>query len=102
MRVRRKIVVFGVLIALLLPCLAFLEFLELTTFHDDPSNACILQADSGRSSVIANGHVAIKAATQIQSFTPIFNSWHQKISPPEFTSTRAPQDFLALFSLRRT
>ncbi|MGH9734630.1 MAG: hypothetical protein ACRD8A_08590 [Candidatus Acidiferrales bacterium] len=99
---RHKIVAIGLLIAMLLPCLTFLEFLELTTFHDDPSNAFILTADSGRSSRITIAHTSIKPANEMQESTPIFTARRQQMSRSEFSSACAPQDLLALFSLRRT
>jgi len=99
MRVRHRIVAIGLLIATLLPCLTFLEFVELTTFHDDPSNAFILTSPSSRFSVIADRRIA---TNETENTPQVFAAGPRRTSLFEVSPARAPQDLLALFSLWRT
>ncbi|HEX5424116.1 MAG TPA: hypothetical protein VFW94_11245 [Candidatus Acidoferrales bacterium] len=99
MRLERKIVAISLLVAMLLPGLTFLEFLELTTFHDDPSNAFILKGDADAFSVIDDGYIA---AGEIQSSLRNCAVWPRRASLSSSTSRPLPQDLLALLSLWRT
>lgn len=99
MPLKRKIVAIGLLIAMLLPGLTFMEFLELTTFHDDPSNAFILKADTDSFSVIDDDHIV---AREIQSSLQNFAVWPQRTPVSGSAFRPVPQDLQALFSLWRT
>lgn len=99
MRLKRRIVAISLLVAMLLPGLTFLEFLELTTFHDDPSNAFILKVDADAFSVIDDSCIA---AGEIQSSLRNFAVWPRRASLSSSTFRLVPQDLQALFSLWRT
>jgi hypothetical protein len=85
---------------LLLVCLAFLEFPEMSSLRDDTSNDfTILTTDSGHLPVIGDRRV-----TGSQSKRPalILVAARERPSASDCSLRRAPQDLLALYSLLRT
>jgi hypothetical protein len=99
MDVRRRIAFMCLVSGLLLLCLAFLEFPEMSSLHDDTSNDfTFLTTDSGRLPVIAEFRVT---SGKQESRTPvrILPDWRYV---SRFTSADPSQDFLTLYSLWRT
>lgn len=100
MRTKHRIVLIGLLIGLLSPCLTFMEYPEFQGLHDDPSNAFILEADSARSSVILDFQVTKKNETG--KCAPILANCPEPVAALDCSSIHQPEDLQALYSLRRT
>jgi hypothetical protein len=98
---RRQSNVWMILLSgLLLFCLAFLEFPEMSALEDDTSNDfTILTTDSGRLPVFLDLRVT---TSKTESRVLIFADVAKRLSASELSPTHAPQDLLPLYSIWRT
>ncbi len=99
MRVRHRVLLIGLLIGLLFPCLTFIEYPEFYSFHNDPSNAFVLANVPAQPSVALCRNTT-SADTTVRTAVPAICP--ETSATLESSLNGEAQDLLALYSLRRT